>query len=482
MQGISKDTPKLNKWKDKAIERRKKIDALLKRIKEIKAGRENWKQKYMSFKATHELLSLENRALKERILVLEQGANLTSDKPKYHSYGSMMMSMMIQMRQQGNCSLRTCIGIMKILTLVLGIEIKIPCATSILNWEKKLGLYGLNEKDTSGSNWAIIMDESISIGPEKLLLTLGVNLDEYTFGEALKFSDMSLLDMAIGCSWKGSDISARLEDLKSDYRIAYAISDGGTNLVKSLKDSNIGRIPDCTHAIGNILKRQYNNSVTFQAFSKQCGVFKRQVHLSKYAEFAPPKQRVKGRFLNLQDLSKWAYKMLEILDLKTDLAEEIQQKLAWLKDYRSLIDDIHHQCLLMNEIFGILKKKGLNMDAQKECLALLERHQSTDVFQKEVKEYLEIGLALIGELQNLICCSDIIESYFGKYKNMTAKNGQAIITDACLCMANFNQKFDKEHVKKAMETIKIVDLNDWKQTNCSESIYKKKKALFKNAG
>jgi len=482
MQGTLKRTPKLNKWKDKAIERRKKIDALLKRIKEIKAGRENWKQKYMSLRANYQSLLLENRALKERILVLEQGANLTSDKPKHHSYGSMMISMMIQMRQQGNCSLRTCIGVMKILTLVLGIEIKIPCASSILNWEKKLGLYGLNTKDTSSSNWAIILDESISIGPEKLLLTLGVNLDEYTFGEALKFSDMSLLDMAISCSWKGADISERLEELKLDYTIEYAISDGGTNLVKSLKDSNIGRIPDCTHAIGNILKRQYNNCTTFQSFSKQCGVFKRQVQLSKYAEFAPPKQRVKGRFLNLQELTKWAYKMLEILDLKTDLAEEIQEKLVWLKDYRSLINDIHHQCLLMNKVFGVLKKKGLNINTQKECLALLERHQSTDIFQKEVKEYLETSLALIGELQSLICCSDIIESYFGKYKNMTAKNGQSVITDACLCIANFNQKFDSTQVKKAMENIKIVDLNDWKQNNCSESIFKKKKALFKNTG
>jgi len=482
MQGILKIRTKLSKWKEKAIERREKIDALSKRLKEIKAGRENWKQKYMSSKESYRALLSENKELKKRISVLEDGANLTSDKPKYHSYGSMLILMLIQMRQQGNCSLRTCIGVMKILSLVLGLEIKIPCPSSILNWEKKLGLHGLKNKENCSSSWAVILDESISIGPEKLLLTLGVNLEEYTFGESLNFSDMTLLDMAIGCSWKGADISARLEELKPDYTIEYGVCDGGTNLIKSLKDSNIDRVSDCTHAIGNILKRQYNNCEIFQAFSKQCGVFKRQVQLSKYAEFAPPRQRVKGRFLNLQALSKWSYKVLGILDLKTDLTEEIQEKLAWLKDYRSLINDIYHQCLLMNKLFGVLKKKGLNINTQKECLALLDEQESTDVFQKEVKEYLTTNMALIGEKQSLICCSDIIESYFGKYKNIAAKNGQSVITDACLCIANFNQKFDKDQVKKAMENIKIVDLNDWKQTNCSDSILKKKKELFKNTG
>jgi len=38
-----------------------------------------------------------------------------------------------------------------------------------------------------------------------------------------------------------------------------------------------------------------------------------------------------------------------------------------------------------------------------------------------------------------------------------------LITDACLCLANFNPNFGKKDVKKAMENVKIVDLNEWKQ-------------------
>ena len=43
-----KDT--INAWKDKAIERRKEIDKLKKRIKELEKSRDNWKSKYKEVK------------------------------------------------------------------------------------------------------------------------------------------------------------------------------------------------------------------------------------------------------------------------------------------------------------------------------------------------------------------------------------------------------------------------------------------------
>ena len=482
MQGISKTVSKLKNWKQKAIERRRKIDALQKRQKELTASREGWKQKYKAVKAENLDLIHQNHILQKRIAVLEKADNLVEDKPRNHSYGSMLMLMLLQMRMQGNISLRGCLATMKIVSLVLGIELRLPCASTLLNWEKKLGLDRLNTPSESCSDWAIILDESISIGPEKLLLTLGVDLSVYEFGQALNFSDVNVLDMAIASSWKGLDISERLADLKEDSSIVYGVTDGGTNLVKALKESDLDRVSDCTHAIGNLLKKQYNNCANFQAFSKQCGVLKRQVQLGQYAEYAPPKQRTKGRFLNLQALSNWAFKLLKILDSKTDLPDEIKQKLEWLKEYESLIKEIHQQCRLMNRLFSILKTKGLNNDTQKECLDLLEKEKCPDVFRKGVEQYLSENVVLLNQKQSLICCSDIIESYFGKYKYINAKSGQSLITDACLCLANFNPNFGKKEVKKAMENVKIIDLKQWKEQNCSDSILKKKKKLFKNTG
>ena len=386
------------------------------------------------------------------------------------------------MRQQGNCSFRSCVGILKVMAIVLGLELKIPCHNSIQNWEKKLGYYRLHKKEEGSGSWMIIIGESISIGREKLLLILGVKLDEYSFEEALCFSDMHVLDMAISKSWKGVEIAERIAGLEVDYKIAYAASDGGTNIVKALNIRNINRVSDCTHAFGNLLKKQYNTCEHFKAFSKQCGVFKRQIQLSKFAEYAPPKQRSKGRFLNLHSLSKWAFKVLSLLDSKKEMHPEIIQKLAWIEAYRGLIIEIYEQCQTMNELCAVLKKKGLNEKSIKQCQQILKQHKCTHIFQQGVEQYLGINKVLIKKLPSLICNSDIIESYFGKYKNISSKNGKSLITDGCLCIANFQQNFSEQQIKQAMEQIKIVDLNKWKADNCSNSILKKRKHLFKNTG
>jgi len=113
---------------------------------------------------------------------------------------------------------------------------------------------------------------------------------------------------------------------------------------------------------------------------------------------------------------------------------------------------------------------------------MMKQHKCTPVFQQGVEQYLRINKVFINKLSSLICNSDIIESYFGKYKNISSKNGKSLITDSCLCIANFQQNFSEQQIKKAMEKIKIVDLNKWKEDNCSNSILKKRKQLFKNTG
>lgn len=60
------------------------------------------------------------------------------------------------------------------------------------------------------------------------------------------------------------------------FNLVQSVNDEGTNLIKALKMSEIPRVSDCTHAIGNLLKKQYHKDEHL-SFSKQCGVLKRQV-------------------------------------------------------------------------------------------------------------------------------------------------------------------------------------------------------------
>ena len=77
------------------------------------------------------------------------------------------------------------------LGLVLALQIRPPSYSSIRYWEQKMSYYRLSTVSAdSGQEWVLIIDESIAIGREKLLLFLGVDLGAYCFGQPLCFADV----------------------------------------------------------------------------------------------------------------------------------------------------------------------------------------------------------------------------------------------------------------------------------------------------
>ena len=199
MQGTQKYDCKLQNWKAKAKLRSKELHQKNRRIKELTSSRDNWKRKYAQTKLA--LSSLQKTASDSNPKSI-----LSSDRPKYHSYGSHIIMMCMLLRQCAHSSLRGSVEMLKIMCLILNLECRIPSKTTIQNWEKKLGYYRLNHSCQSGQ-WVVILDESISVGQEKLLLVLGVNLLDYSFEKAVCFEDVQLLDLAISTSWKGDLIS-----------------------------------------------------------------------------------------------------------------------------------------------------------------------------------------------------------------------------------------------------------------------------------
>jgi hypothetical protein len=99
----------------------------------------------------------------------------------------------------------------------------------------------------------------------------------------------------------------------------------------------------------------------------------------------PPQQRVKGRFLNLEPLCNWAYKMLLLLQKKeSKLTLSQQERLQWLEDYESFILEIYEQSQTMNQLLKILKNEGLIKDTAKRCKLILNKMNCAPYFKEGV--------------------------------------------------------------------------------------------------
>jgi hypothetical protein len=95
---------------------------------------------------------------------------------------------------------------------LLGWESDIPCHNSIENWVKKSGLsiYQEPEKAITQKDYAMLTDESMMTGSQKMLLTLGVKAGHQ--GKPLSHSEVEVLGMSVRPSWNSQAVCSELED------------------------------------------------------------------------------------------------------------------------------------------------------------------------------------------------------------------------------------------------------------------------------
>lgn len=467
---------RIDNWKNKAKEKGAKLRALNKRFTEMKDSRDLNRANWRKERELREAAKAEVRALRKEL------------KLKHHSYDLDSVAICLEVKRAGNVSLRSWRSMLLTMCLVFEINFKVPCINTLRNWEHKHGYYRLTKQGDTSADYAIIIDESFNIGGQSLLLVLGINLSVYHFDSSLRMSDIEVLAMEVKPSWKADDISAVITKIqKRGYRLVYCCSDGGNNIVKSMKDSNIPRVYDCTHALSLLIKKEYEEQEIFKKFLKAYALLNRKNYMGQDTLICPPKLRGKSRFLNIYPIAEWAERSLKILDTlskkKRTLDEKrVYKKLLWLNKYKALIAELIALSKLLKAVFKILKNEGLNEASIKSVKAIVSLSQAPLFMREGICNYLEAQQVLLTDYETMICCSDIIESYFGKFKYNQTRNPNKGITVGCLDLVNYGQKINRNELKTAMESAKIVDLKNWREENKLKSFNNRRKELTKKWG
>jgi hypothetical protein len=448
-KGQSKDTTK--NWKNKAILRRKEIERLNKRNKELIISRNGWKEKYKNQQKDFGVSSVSTSNLEKR----------KGGKAYGHQYNLRLIILVVELYKYGGMSLRSCRHSLSCIFVCLGLDSRIPSHNSIRNWICKCGIHRVNNCTSSREDHMIIVDESITFGSEKMLLILGIPPSKMSKEKSLSHSDMSVLYVGASKEWKGEDIKAEIEKIRKHKKIRYVVSDEGSNLRKAYKLLNLSHIEDCTHIMANYLKRIYGNDADFETFRKLIGKLRRDWNLSKTkSKYMPPTMRGKMRFANIFPCISWAKKTLDGWD---DLSEEVQGSLSFLKEKTDFISSLIEVEIIFKLVCKKLKNKGFGKIQKQEILKELsgmEVREKSSVFIKNCKSYLD-NLTIKSELlkeDHLLCSSDIIESYFGKFKFKVNPNSRSGLTEFIFTVATFGQSFSEQEAKQAMESIKCKDL------------------------
>ncbi|MDA3853078.1 MAG: hypothetical protein PF444_02390 [Bacteroidales bacterium] len=266
-----------------------------------------------------------------------------------------------------NCGLRQVVNALNVVNEVFeGVLGDIPCHNTIDNWVKKCGLKSYEEsgKALRDSNYAEIVDESMMIGEEKLLLTIGVPASHRE--RPLKSEDVHVLDMAVTKSWNGENVGKHLKKAakKVGHSPDYVITDNASIMTKGVREAKMKHQHDISHSLGMYLERTYKDQADFKNYIKLMSQAKAKYNMTKVAYLLPPTQRTIARFINLSGWVKWSSKMLSIYH---SLSTKEKEAFSFIPANASLIDELLDVIKCIEEIEYICKQKGLSKKSVHEC-------------------------------------------------------------------------------------------------------------------
>ncbi len=385
---------------------------------------------------------------------------------------------MVKSKLETSCSFRGLANAFRIIFFNLFSETRTPCRNTIRLWVQKIGYYELTKPKEVSNDWIIILDMSVEVGQEKILLIYGVRKKNLSFSEALKCSNLETLRTKVRKSWSADDVTEVLKDLEKEIgTIIYAVSDSGANIKKALFNQGLKHVPDITHVIASITKTMFKHNQAYSEVSSHMCKMRNDLFQTEAAFLIPPNQRHKSHYQNLKRFSDYLKSQLIYVKnnkYKKDLLHRKEQ-FMWIKKYELFIRELSELNDIISKIEKIVKVNGLSRRTVNDCKRIMKenKNQYVKILQTKLGKYFEEVLSLFPN-EKILCTSDIIESAFGKYKNYLSQNPLSCVTNLCLSLAAFSSNLSKENIKLALEVTTVNDIKKWTLENIGTSLHQKR--------
>jgi hypothetical protein len=411
-------------------------------------------------------------------------------RPCFHTFSSGHAYLFITLVLNACTSLRGAERTLLLISTFLNINYTTPSWYSGRIWLLRLGYYKLTRPKEKADDWIWIVDHSIQWGKEKCLAILGIRQSKLPAAETIVcHEDVEPLALFPVTKSNGDVVYRQLEETISKTGVPkQIISDHGTDVKSGIerfcqKFTDTVFVYDITHKAATVLKRELSTDDRWNEFTGLATSTGKKVQQTQLAAIAPPNQRSKARYMNVEPLIKWGLDKLCLLDNPDEFSclectkEYITDKLGWLADFRSDLEEWKELIHIVKEAETFIKFQGLYRDCHIDLMELPTFRVKTlraKGIKKELLDFVEQESKKAGKDDRLLGTSEVIESVFGKMKRLEHDQAKSGFTVFILSLAAMVSETTTEVVHKALETISTNKIHEWFKKNIGTSVQAKR--------
>jgi hypothetical protein len=254
-----------------------------------------------------------------------------------------------------------------------------------------------------GDDWVWIVDHTVQIGKEKFLVILGIHLASLPCPDrCLTHEDVEPIAMFPVQESNGEIVYQQLEETIQETGVPREIiGDHGSDLKSGInkfcrEHPETCYIYDIKHKTAAVLKKELQHDEAWHKFTRLAAQTKKGVQQTSLAFLAPPNQRTKARYMNIDVLIRWGGDMLAFFEEERKGSgkydrQEIKEKLGWITEFRDQIGEWGelHQIIATTE--QTVRKEGIYRGSHRKLKELLASQAHTGRTKKVCKELLHFA-------------------------------------------------------------------------------------------
>jgi hypothetical protein len=285
----------------------------------------------------------------------------------------------------------------------------------------------------------------------------------------------------------GGRIKRVLDGVQEKYGpIRLIVADEGPDIKLGVKlftseNQRVDYASDIVHKLAHLLDVELNNNSAWLLLNKKTSILRTKLLQSQFAHLIPPQRRDKARYLNLEELIKWAKRVLASftsLEISEKDREAIMTYFLWIYDIKMEIDFFDELWKIVAITRNLIRTKNITSNTADELASLLSSLSLSNralEFATKVLDFVLVQSSKAEQGERLLGSSEIIESLIGTFKQRLNSQSRSGFTGSILMTSTLVGEINMIMTREAMEEISANEVSVWADAFIGDTLQKKRK-------